>query len=116
MPPSATRPSRVLPNPATSVESWDPNSPAIVYETSGLVLAHWKNIAIHLWTAAVSTAMVTKLDELSPAFMNAHPRGISAIHIIAQGTPLPGPDVRDALRSLSNKYARNIACLCHVVE
>jgi hypothetical protein len=57
-----------------------------------------------------------KLDELSPAFSSAHPRGFSSVHIIAQGTPLPERDVRQALRILTNKYAKNLACVCHVVE
>lgn len=116
MPPSASRPTRALPNPPASVDGWKPDAPAIVYETAGLAVAHWKNVAIHLWTGSPSTAMVMKLDELSPAFASAHPRGISSIHIIAQGTPLPEGDVRHALRSLTNKYAKNIACVCHVVE
>ena len=116
MPSSVSRPSRALPNPPATVEGGNPDSPRIVYETAGLVATQWKNIAIHLWTAAASTAMVMKLDELSPPFANAHPRGVSSIHIITQGTPLPERNVRDALRNLANKYAKNIACVCHVVE
>ena len=108
--------SGALPAPSTSAEGWNPTSPTIVYETAGLVAAHWKNIAIHVWSAAASTAKVMKLDEQSSSFASAHPRGISSIHISAQGTPLPERDVRDALRKLTNKYAKNLACVCHVVE
>ena len=116
MPLSASRPNHVLPDQPATEDGWKAGAPAIVHETEGLAVAHWRNIAIHLWTASPSIAMVTKLDELSPAFVSAHPRGHSSVHIIAQGTPLPQGDVRHALRSLTTKYAKNIACVCHIVE
>jgi hypothetical protein len=104
------------PPPPTGVVDWNADSPAIIYETPGLLLTHWKNFAIHLWTGRASVAMAMKLDELTPTFAGAHPRGFSSIHVIAQGTPLPERDARTALRSLTTKYAKNVACVCHVVE
>jgi hypothetical protein len=122
--PSALRPSGAPPPPTGAVPSpaspasnaWNADSPAVIYEAPGLLLTHWKNFAIHLWTGRASLAMVMRLDELSPPFATAHPRGFSSVHIIAQGTPLPDRDVRNALRNLTNKYAKNIGCVCHVVE
>jgi hypothetical protein len=110
------RPNAAMPTQSAKLEKASLDPPALVYETAGLVKAQWRNVAIHLWSAKATAAMVMKLDELSVAFVKAHPRGVSSVHIITEGTPLPDRAVRDALRALTNKYAKNLACVCNVVE
>ncbi len=113
---SAPRPSQDPEPRSPSKEPADPTAPKVLHDADGFVIAAWKNIALHLWTVAATPAMVAKLDEFSVAFTGAHPEGISAIHVIAKGAPLPDKDVRDQLRQVSDRHAKHVACVCHVVE
>jgi hypothetical protein len=79
-------------------------------------MAVWRNVALHVWTVVATPALVTKLDEVSSAFISAHPEGISAVHIIAKGAPLPDKEVREQLREVSERHSKHLACVCHVVE
>ncbi len=94
----------------------DSTSTQVLHDANGFSIATWKNVALHLWTVAGTPEMVAKLDEFSLAFTSAHPEGISAIHIIAKGAPLPGKEVRDLLREVSERHAKHVACVCHIVE
>lgn len=90
--------------------------PQVLHDSNGLLMATWKNVALHVWTARATPAMVVSLDELSGRFTGAHPEGISAVHIIANNTPLPERSVREQLSQVANRYSKHLACVCHVVE
>ncbi len=91
-------------------------APQVLHDADGFVMATWKNLALHVWTIQATPALVAKLDELSTAFVKAHPEGISAVHIIAKNAPLPDKVVREQLRQVSERHAKHVACVCHVVE
>ena len=90
--------------------------PTVLYEAQGFLLTAWKNFAINVWSARATVAFAAKLDEHSATFVKSHPEGVSAIHIISANTPLPDADVREMLKKLTDKYAKSIACVSHVVE
>jgi hypothetical protein len=94
----------------------DPTEPHVLHDADGFIMATWKNVALHVWTIQATPALVARLDELSTAFIGAHPEGISAVHIIAKNAPLPDKVVREKLRQVSEHHAKNVACVCHVVE
>jgi hypothetical protein len=112
-----------LPRPLQAPEPRNPardtsaaTLPEVRHEAAGVVMAVWKNVALHVWTVQATPAMVAKLDEFSRVFISAHPEGISAIHIIAKGAPLPDKEVREQLREVSDRYSKHLACVCHIVE
>jgi hypothetical protein len=111
---ASDRRSGVDPIAEASVSAGEP--PQVVHDANGLLMATWKNVALHVWTARATTAVVDSLDELSARFTGAHPEGISAIHIIANHTPLPERDVRERLSQVTVRHSKNLACVCHVVE
>lgn len=88
----------------------------LVYDSHGLTMATWKNVLLHVWTAQATPAVVDTLDALSGAFTSAHPEGVSAVHILVNGIPLPEADVRERLRQVTTRYAEHLGCVCHVVE
>jgi|CZKU01.1.fsa_nt_gi hypothetical protein len=88
----------------------------VLHNANGLVIATWKNVAIHVWTAEATRALVDTLDQHSAPFTRAHPERVSSIHIIGKNAPLPSADVREQLQQLTKRYASHIAALCHVVE
>jgi hypothetical protein len=90
--------------------------PEVLHDAHGFLMATWKNVALHVWTARATFALVDTLDELSGRFTSTHPEGISAVHVIANNTPLPGKDVRERLTQVTNRHAKQLACVCHVVE
>ena len=110
--------SRPLLDPVPRSQAKDPanSTPHVAHHADGFTIATWKNVALHLWTVAATPVMVAKLDEFSVGFTSAHPEGISAVHVIAKGAPLPGKEVRDLLREVSDRHAEHVACVCHVVE
>jgi hypothetical protein len=88
----------------------------VIHDSNGFTMATWKNVALHVWTAQATPATVDTLDELSARFASAHPEGLSAVHIITNNIPPPDSHVREQLRQVTNRYAEQIACVCHVVE
>jgi hypothetical protein len=88
----------------------------LVHDSQGLTMATWKNVALHVWTAQATPVVVDALDGLSAAFTSTHPEGVSAVHILANGIPLPEADVRERLRQVTSRYAEHLGCVCHVVE
>jgi hypothetical protein len=100
--------------PVASLGAGEP--PRVVHDSDGLLMATWKNVALHVWTARATPAVVVSLDELSGRFTSEHPEGISAVHIIANNTPLPDKSVREQLSQVTNRHAKQLACVCHVVE
>jgi hypothetical protein len=111
-----TQPELRGPTRDTARDTVDPTPPRVLHDADGFVMATWKNLALHVWTVQATPALVAKLDELSTAFVGAHPEGISAVHIIAKNAPLPDKVVRDQLRQVSERHAKDVACVCHVVE
>lgn len=87
-----------------------------MYETEGFVMATWKNVGIHIWTRQATLALVDQLDVLSEAFVPLHPRGISSIHVVAKNAPLPDEVVRDRFLEVADRFAKQLACVGHVVE
>jgi hypothetical protein len=90
--------------------------PQVVHDSNGFLMATWKNVALHVWTARATPALVVSLDQLTARFAGAHPEGISAVHIIANNTPLPDKIVREQLSQVTNRHSKHLACVCHVVE
>jgi hypothetical protein len=116
-PASTTRPARVPSAGGPAKQgSGELRAPEVLHDADGFVAATWKNIAIHVWAVQGTLELVDVLDRLSATFVSAHPEGISAIHIIAKNAPLPGPEVREKLQQVAKRYAKNVACVCHVVE
>jgi hypothetical protein len=89
---------------------------ALLHETQGFFMGTWKNVALHVWTGPATPTLVNVLAELWAPFANAHPEGVSAVHVIANNVSLPDKDARAQLGRLSNRYANQLACLCYVVE
>jgi hypothetical protein len=104
------------PKGEAAADASDRQHPEVVHNAGGFVMATWKNVAIHVWTVQATIALVDALDRLSEAFTNAHPEGISAIHVIAKNAPLPPADVREHLQKVTKRHEKRVACVCHVVE
>lgn len=90
--------------------------PVITYETDGFIMATWRNVVIQVWTKQATLAIVDKLGALAEAFVAMQPRGISSIHVVAKDIPLPDQAVRDRFVEVANGFAKQLACVGHVVE
>jgi hypothetical protein len=104
------------PHRVAAADELDRERPEVVHDSHGLVMATWKNVALHVWTTRATPAIVDTLDDLSELFISAHPEGVSAVHLIAANTALPDADVRERLRQVTNRHAKHLACVCHIVE
>jgi hypothetical protein len=91
-------------------------TPAIVYEAQALLIATWKNMVLHVWTDRATPVLVDVLDDTTRRFTSLHPEGFSAVHLVVNNTPLPEKGIRERLSELTERYAKDLACLCHIVE
>ena len=86
------------------------------YEERGFIIAEWKNVSIVVWGTQATIPLVKKLWETGEALIGRHPEGISAIHIIANGVPLPDSATRAELNRLTDAFAKSLACIATVLE
>ncbi len=98
------------------VETTIKDPPAVLHEAKGFILASWKNITVCIWMTQATVPLCDKLDELSAPFVKAHPEGISSIHVIGNGAPLPGAAARHRLEEITARYAPHLACVGTVLE
>jgi hypothetical protein len=92
------------------------DAPVVVREEAGFVLAKWKNVGIVVWGVQATLPLVAKLEVFSDALIAEHQEGISAVHVIANAAALPESATRAELDRISNKYAKNLACMATVIE
>jgi hypothetical protein len=88
----------------------------VVHEEPAFMMAEWKDVAIVVWGAQGRLPQVRHLEKFTDEFIARHPKGISAVHIIANAAALPDSETRAELNRLTDKYAPKMACLVTVVE
>jgi hypothetical protein len=86
------------------------------YEERGFIITEWKNVSIVVWGTQATIPLVKKLRETGESLIGRHPEGISAVHIIANGVPLPDSATRAELNRLTDAFAENLACIATVLE
>jgi hypothetical protein len=86
------------------------------YEAPGFIITEWKNVSMVVWGTQATIPLVNKLRETGVAFIGRHPEGISAVHIIASGVPLPDSATRAELNRLTDVLAESLACIATVLE
>lgn len=86
------------------------------YETDRMITAVWQNVGIVIWGRQATQALVEKLEERTRADLDEFPQGISAIHIVLDGTPLPDADARVGLAELSQRYGPRYGSVLTVIE
>ena len=75
----------------------------------------WRNMTFVVWTGSASAENVGLLDEISAKVRDQHPEGLSGVHIVRGGTPLPSSQAREALVRLANAYANDLAAVGVVI-
>lgn len=95
-----------------------PSDPAhsVILEGEGYSITSWKNVVMVIWATQATMHHATNLDRTSADFIGKHPEGISAVHVVANGAPLPDGETRAELNRLTDKYAKYLACFGTVIE
>jgi len=86
------------------------------FKADGFAILSWQNVLIVVWTTASTVALVEQLSRQSVQFHKSHPGGVSVIHIIAKGPPLPEPEVRERFSELLGKNPKTLACVGVLLE
>lgn len=76
----------------------------------------WQNITMFVWQGRAGLQAVRRLAEVTDPIYAAYPEGVSNIHILTAGIPLPGNEVRDELGKLMRSRAHQRACIGFVLE
>jgi hypothetical protein len=95
-----------------------PSDPAhsVILESEGCSITSWKNVVIVIWATQATMQLAAHLERTSTGFIGKHPEGISAVHVVVNGTPLPDAETRAELNRLTDKYAKDLACFGTVIE
>ena len=104
------------PAPVASKGAAEP-APAhsVFYETERCVMAMYQNLSVIVWDTQATIPLVEHLEALSTQISRAHSEGISAIHVILDGAPMPTPEARQRLGALALRYAEELACIATVI-
>jgi hypothetical protein len=78
-------------------------------------MATYKNLTIVIWATQATLPLVEHLGQLSETMIAAHPEGVSAIHVIQNGAPLPTAEARQQLSVLTNRYSPLMACAATLI-
>jgi hypothetical protein len=87
-----------------------------LFKVNGFAILSWQNVFIVVWTIPSSLELVEQLSRHSAQFHIDHPAGVSVVHIIAKGPPLPEPEVRERFSKLLGKNPKTLACVGVVLE
>ena len=76
----------------------------------------WENTTLIVWAAQATGAALERLAVISATMVESCPEGVSNIHIVAHGAPLPTPEARAGFVRLMEQYEAQLACVAVVLE
>jgi hypothetical protein len=109
---AARRPS----SPSASSIDRRPAKAEPLFQANGFSISSWLNVMVIVWTTPSSIELVENLSRCSTQFHASHPEGVSVVHVIAKGPPLPQPEVREKFSELLGKNPKTLACVGVVLE
>jgi len=68
-------------------------------------VAHWNNVMITFWHAAIDRAVLQKTMEATRKLLVTYPEGIHSLGFIEHGAPMPSPETREVAVELMNLMA-----------
>jgi N-acetylglucosamine kinase-like BadF-type ATPase len=71
----------------------------------------WQNIIIVVWLNQATGAAVKRLIDVTQSMADAHPDGISKVHIIFDGAGVPTSEARSGFVNLIKKFGKQLACV-----
>ena len=75
-----------------------------------------ENVSIAIWATPATLEISKRLEAATFDLIRAYPQGISSVHVILDKTPLPTAEARTHLREITERYAKNVACVGTVVD
>lgn len=97
------------------IDSVSTRATIIAYEAGHYTIATWKGVGIVHWMAQANGAAVRRVHELFESLVDAHPRGVSFIHVVREGAGLPDPEARRALAEMMASFAGETVCVAVVL-
>lgn len=74
-------------------------------------IAQWEEIGIVHWLARGDSAAMERVHATLEPMVQAHPKGVSFIHIIHDGAGLPDADARKVLTRMMDAFAAATVCV-----
>jgi hypothetical protein len=75
----------------------------------------WQNIIFSFWPCQATGAAVIRHKKIFDALVEAHPEGISTIHIISDSASIPTSEARSLFVEIMKQHSKKIACVAIVL-
>ena len=75
----------------------------------------WQNVTITRWQSRATGPATDRVSRVSAEIRGEYPQGISSVHLIVEGAPLPTPEGRAGLNTLMNAHASQLACVAVLI-
>jgi hypothetical protein len=79
------------------------------------VFASWRNLTILYWLGQAVGPAVRRLQAITAEFVEAHPEGISNIHLVKDGAGLPDTQARVGFNAIMERHPNAFACISIVL-
>jgi len=76
----------------------------------------WGNVAINVWMARPTGAMVRCLSDLTAQSEQLHPEGITSVHWLCEGVGLPTSEARVGLRQIAVRFGDHVTAVGVVID
>ena len=76
----------------------------------------WRAVNIGVWGPNAAVKHVTMIDRTNVARTEAHPTGLSTVHVITPKATPPDAEVREALNQMHAAWGHTVACAAIVIE
>lgn len=85
-------------------------------EPGAFAFYKWQNLTIIVWASRATGPCVNRLAAVTRVAIDAHPEGITNIHLVARGVGVPTPEARDGFVDMMTTHSRRLACVAIVLE
>lgn len=79
------------------------------------VFGSWKNVLITYWQHQANGEAIKQLVAVCDELLQAHPAGVSIVHLVREGAGIPDADAREGLARMGDRFANETACLAVVL-
>ena len=76
----------------------------------------WRNLTIGVWSGDASVDVIRRIDATNPERTQAHPEGISTVHIVTPTANPPDAATRAALNDMHARWGHTVGCAVVVIE
>jgi hypothetical protein len=85
-------------------------------EPGSFALYGWQNVAIVVWASPATGPFVDRLARALRPFIDAHPEGITNVHLVTRAAGTPTAAAREGFVDMMTTHSRRLACVAIVLE